>query len=531
MPGKYLLTTLGCKVNQYDSQRIRETLEALGWRPAQGGEKPDIAVVNTCAVTATASAKSRQLIRRIACGGDTPVYVVGCGAGADAERIRRIHGVHTILDHSVDIPAELEASLPGLPPFSPNFIVSRPQPVVKLGLRRAARGELQTDHMSEHSATQPPRLPAVRERSSVGQLRGRIHRFAGHQRAFLKVQDGCDAFCTYCIVPRLRRELKSKPLDVALAEARALVRAGHTEIVVTGVYLGAYGRATALRRKMGKGGSPLSELVGALADVAGLERLRLSSLEPGDVDAQLLEVLASRRNCVPHLHLSLQSGSAKILRRMNRQYTPGQYVAMIDRARRALDQPAITTDVIVGFPGETEEDFRATLDLAAYACFSKIHAFPFSPREGTAAGRWSREFVHPSIVRERMRRLAEVESRCSYAYRQGLIGTSERVLVEGVDCEPRTPDSKVGHSSFGDGVPGRSAAYDVQPAIASGRADRYFEVRVVAEGARPGDLVPVRIDRVTPTRTYGVLQRWLGARSDPATPEYALTGDIRQDVY
>jgi len=308
---------------------------------------------------------------------------------------------------------------------------------------------------------------------------GRIESFAGHQRAFLKVQDGCDAHCTYCIIPRLRSRLRSKPVEVAVAEARGLVRAGHREIVLTGIFLGAYGRTTAIRRRFPPGRSPLAVLVEALAEVEGLERLRLSSLEPGDVDGDLLEVLAGHPTCVPHLHLPLQSGSAAILRRMNRQYSRDAFGRMVERVRAALDRPSITTDIIVGFPGETEADFGATLEIARFAEFCKIHAFRFSPREGTAAARWEREFVPSAIVAERMARLAEVEGEASLAYRRRLLGLTERVIVE--------PQRR----NF------------VQGRLRHGCSDRYFSIHFEASDVRTGDLVRVRIDRVTATRTHG----------------------------
>jgi threonylcarbamoyladenosine tRNA methylthiotransferase MtaB len=224
-------------------------------------------------------------------------------------------------------------------------------------------------------------------------------------------------------------------------------------------------------------------LVEALARVEGLERLRLSSLEPGDVDDSLLGILATHRTCVPHLHLPLQSGSERVLRRMNRQYTVEAFVEMIGRVRRSLDRPAISTDVIVGFPGETEADFEASLEIARFAEFCKIHAFPFSPREKTAAARWQKEFVPPPVVHERMQRLAEVERECSTAYRRRLLGSAERVIVE--------PSDALDEALNGVG-------------IRHGRADRYFEIHFEADReVHTGDLVPVRIDRITPTRTHG----------------------------
>jgi tRNA A37 methylthiotransferase MiaB len=288
---------------------------------------------------------------------------------------------------------------------------------------------------------------------------------------------------TYCNIPQLRPTLRSKPIEAAVAEARTLVQAGHKEIILTGIFLGAYGRPTAVRKRFTAQRSPLAALVRAIAEVDGVERLRLSSLEPGDVDGSLLEVLATRRSCVPHPHLPLQSGSERILRRMNRQYTRDAYEHMIDGVRRALDCPAISTDIIVGFPGETESDFEASVEMARGLEFCKIHAFPFSPREKTAAARWQREFVHPAVVRERMRRLAEVERECSLAYRRRLRGCVERVIVEPPDGSPDDLETVE---------------------IRHGRADRYVEIHFDTDGqVRTGDLVSVRIDCITPTRTHG----------------------------
>ncbi len=496
MAGKYLLTTLGCKVNQYESQQIREILESHGLRSVRQGETADIAVVNTCAVTAGASRKNRQAIRRVARGG-TPILVVGCGATADGARLRSLPGVVAVLDHHLDLRTELRAALThhmGAGPTRSAADATKPpttagtQPdatwndvwiMAKSAMRRPA---------AEPSPGYPQNtITADLRVKTGGTLTGRIESFAGHQRAFLKVQDGCDAHCSYCIIPRLRPRLAYKPIEVAVAEARDLVRAGHKEIILTGIFLGAYGRETALRRHWSSRESPLADLVAALARVEGLERLRLSSLEPGDVDEALLEVLATRGACVPHLHLPLQSGSPEILRRMNRQYTRDAFIEMIDRVRAALDRPAITTDIIVGFPGEAEDDFEATLEIARHAEFCKIHAFPFSPREQTAAARWQKDFVPPPVVRERMHRLGEVERETSLSFRRRFIGEVEHVIVE----EPHESDAP---SSAG-------------MRILHGRAERYFEIHFEADDVRAGDLVSVRIGRVTPTRTHGTLLR------------------------
>jgi threonylcarbamoyladenosine tRNA methylthiotransferase MtaB len=501
MAGKYLLVTLGCKVNQYESQQIRQHLDSIGLQPAEPGETADLAVVNTCAVTREALRKSRQAIRRASRDGNTPVLVVGCGSRADPHGLRRLPGVIAAVSYDDDW-SKLHEFLGH---------AGGPKPVLAVG--GAGRTDGATEErpgaggnevwMMPDARPQGASAPASRTNSPLNVIarRGsvktgpplteRIRSFAGHQRAFLKVQDGCDAACSYCLVPQLRPALRSKPINVAVEEASDLVRSGHREIVLTGVFLGAYGRDTAVRRRWRPGRtSPLAALVDAVAQVEGLARLRLSSLEPGDVDCSLLDVLARREACVPHLHLPLQSGSATILRRMNRQYTPEEFNATIDRARSSFGRPAISTDIIVGFPGETESDFEATLSIARQAEFCRIHAFPFSPRSGTAAARRIREFTPRDVVHDRLRRLRELARSLSYSFRQRLLGEAERIIVE------HRPATQSGSRE--------------DPAYCVGRADRYFDIEVSGTGLQAGDLVPVRVIRVTPTRTVGTRMREAG---------------------
>ncbi|MFQ5490603.1 MAG: MiaB/RimO family radical SAM methylthiotransferase [Phycisphaerae bacterium] len=493
MGGKYLLRTLGCKVNQYESQQLREALESCGLRPVTEGEQPDVAVVNSCAVTASASAKTRQAARRASSGGRVPVVVVGCSATADADRLRGIAGVAAVWGHDGNIVQALRGfvvhRLGAVKPNQAGTITAGGSGVTLArtggddeSITEATGGGSQrhpdgSSNPLVNTSVAPPGVD-VNAPPSMGLA---ITRFDGHQRAFLKLQDGCNAHCTYCIIPQLRPRLRSTPIESAVAEARALVRAGHREIVLTGIYLGAYGRETAIRRRFEETGhSPLAEVVDRIAEVEGLVRLRLSSLEPGDVNDHLLDVLAAHDCCVPHLHLPLQSGSSGVLRRMNRQYLAEDFRRMIDRVRAELDRPAISTDIVVGFPGETEADFQETLSLARYAGFCKIHAFPFSPREHTAA-RWKGQFVDGLTVRDRMKRLAELEAELRAAFCGGMTGSIERVLVEG--------DTH-------------------RPGPVHGRTDRYFEVYFEPRPANvlmPGDVVRVRIDRVSPRRVHGTL--------------------------
>jgi threonylcarbamoyladenosine tRNA methylthiotransferase MtaB len=304
---------------------------------------------------------------------------------------------------------------------------------------------------------------------------------SGRQRAFLKVQDGCDAHCTYCIIPRLRPVLFSKPAAEAVEEARRLVDAGHVEIVLTGIFLGAYGQPTALRRRQPAGRAPLAELVDSLCTrVPGLKRLRLSSLEPGDLTDDLLAALTSHAQVVPHLHLPLQSGCDSMLRRMNRQYHRGDFLHMVDRVNAAFDRPALTTDIIVGFPGEGAAEFDQTVEVAERAGFIHIHAFPYSPRPGTAAARWADDYVRGPVVNERIRFLKKLAGDHSHRFRLQFVGQTVGVIVE--------RDEEI--------VDGRRLLH--------GRCERYFPVHFEAAGAaRAGDAVRLRIDQVTLSKTIG----------------------------
>ena len=502
MSSKYRLSTLGCKVNQYESQQVCELLEALGLRPAAEGERADWAIVNTCAVTRSAAAKSRQAIRRLGAAGATQTIAIGCYASADPEAVAALKGVTHVLGHESDILARIRKlvarSLAEIPLRAAKGSGPVPPGIVQAGLRLSGAipgappepGPTPRQDGSAVATTTISISPCSPFVNTGDSLIGVIQRFSGHTRAFLKVQDGCDARCTYCIIPQLRTRLRSKPIEAAVAEARQLVASGHREIVLTGVFLGAYGRETARRCRFARAAapSPLAALVDALAKVDGLGRLRLSSLEPGDVDDTLLEVLARHEKCVPHLHLPLQSGSADVLRRMNRQYTVDDFVVMVHRVNAALDRPAISTDVIVGFCGETDEMFEQTLSVARQAKFCKIHAFPFSPRPGTPAARWGKQIVPRQTVKDRMIELRKLEGELAHTFQAQFVGETTRVLVEGT-----TPS-------------GANEEAAPKPAcLAHGRSDRYFEVFFDAPYVKPGELVTVRIDRVAPNGVHGIL--------------------------
>lgn len=513
MAGTYRVITLGCKVNQYESQQLRRVLEQAGWRPAAPGEEPALTVVNTCAVTADASRKSHQAVRRaLRAGGG--VIVTGCEATARPEALARLPGVALVLTHGSPGPARLHQWVsarqqpepraprrPAADPFRRGARVSLPVLDAEQPCGAQPPGPHREGLGTDHSPPDPtlPMAPVNDADFAVS-----IEEFEGHQRAFVKVQDGCDAWCTYCIIPRLRRRVVWKPLDVVVREVESLVAHGHREIVLTGIFLGAWGQETALRRRWVADRPRLSDLVRAVARVPGVGRVRLSSLEPGDVSDDLLEVLASEAACVPHLHLPLQSGSPAILRRMNRQYTREEFDRTVERVRAALDRPAITTDIVVGFPGETEADFEQTLEAARAAGFSRIHGFPYSPRSGTVAARWRERFVSGQRIRERMGELRRVATDLSLAFRRQFVGETERVLVEAV---------------VGRGDAGRRV-------LCRGYTDRYFEAVFEGPPAMEGQMVPVRIERVTPRRTHAVALEPL----EEATPPGTRCADSREEA-
>jgi threonylcarbamoyladenosine tRNA methylthiotransferase MtaB len=424
----FMVETLGCKTNAADSERVAGLLRARGLVPVGAGGRADVRVVNTCSVTTAAAAQSRAASRKSARVGAPLTIVMGCWATSDPWVAGEIPGV-TLITHHDDLEARLDAALA------------------------------------------PYNLPRRTPLPVLGESRAR-------QRAYLKIQDGCDAHCTYCIIPQLRSKLWSLSPAQAVDEARKLLDQGHAEIILTGIFLGAFGQPTALRRRQ-TGSGYLAELVESLCtQLPHLPRLRLSSIEPGDLTPELLAVLSDYPQVVPHFHIPLQSGSDAILRRMNRQYTRADFLDLVDRLNAAFDRPALTTDILTGFPGEDDGDFADTLAVVEHARFIHIHAFPFSPRPGTAASRWTSEFVHNATATERVRELTRRAEVCNLEFRRGFVGELATVIVEKDLAES-----------------GRC----------HGRTERYFDLELTSGERGTGEIVRVRIDRVEGVRTEGSL--------------------------
>ncbi len=481
MPSFHIIT-LGCKVNQYDSQAISQLLQDRGLDRRDELSRPaDLVVVNTCCVTQAALAKSRQAVRRAAARNPAArLVIVGCAASRHQASLARAAwqagaAALTLAGHDQDIVAAMEQAVETIlagadcsSAAAGGLVAPRNEECMKAGAPAAGPSR----NIAAESITPQPPCHVNCSQPALGPIRD----FPRHQRAFLKVQDGCDAFCAYCIVPHVRKHPHWRPVEQILAEAAALVAAGFPEIVLCGVFLGAYGQPTAVRRNW-QTPPQLPSLVERLCGVPGLRRLRLSSLDAGDVSDELVEVAARNENCLPHFHLPLQSGSDRVLSRMNRQYDSADFLAAVRRLGRRLENPAVTTDVIVGFPGEDETDFEATLEICRQAAFSRIHIFPFSAQPGTPAWQWRREGPAGAIVRQRCRRLRELQQELSLAYRRQFIGQVAQVVVE--LPSPKTP-----------------------PGIAHGLTERYLEAEFPS-AAPPRSLVAVRITGLTPTGLTG----------------------------
>ena len=385
---RFRVLTLGCKVNQYESEYLREGLLLLGFEEVGEGEVADLYIVNTCTVTGDADEKSRKLIRHLARENpQAEIVVMGCYATRRPEEVARLPGVRKIITDKSQLP---------------NFLRS-------LGLADPPRG---------------------------------VRAFARRHRAYVKIQDGCRAGCTYCVIPQVRSRLTSRLPEEICEEVDRLVDAGYREIVLTGIHLGFYGvdLPQQVREKLQAGidgppGNPLAYLVEHLLRRRNDFRIRLSSLEAVEVSPLLLELMKAypRRIC-PHLHLPMQSGSSRILERMGRRWAASQFLERCQTIQETLDRPALTTDVMVGFPGETDADFQGTVQAIQKIGFAKLHVFRFSPREGTPAATMPDQ-VPGKIKRERAEVLIALGEELRKRYIQSLHGSELQLLVETPDAE------------------------------------------------------------------------------------------------
>ena len=373
--------TLGCKVNQYDTQLMREQLEAAGYHTVPFNESADIYVVNTCTVTQISDKKSRQITARAKRLNPESILVIcGCFAQVAPQAAAALKGADIIIGTSnrKDILAYID-----------QFSKDRKQMV---------------------------------DVDNCGTLeQEEIHTFAEKTRAVLKIEDGCENYCSYCLIPFARGKIRSKPLEIIQKEASALVKNGYREIVLTGIHLGSYGK---------ENGIPcLEKAIKAVANVQGIERIRLGSLEPRIITEEFLNEIKDIPSLCHHFHLSLQSGCDKTLRAMNRHYSAEDYRQAVFLLRSTFEDCSITTDIIVGFPGETQEDFEECLRFADEIKFAKIHIFPYSAREGTKAAKMPGQLTK-SIKAERVKIMEKIEEKNRFDFWNKMIGTEQTIMPE-----------------------------------------------------------------------------------------------------
>lgn len=417
------IITLGCRVNQYESDGLAETLTAMGFSIVRPGEKADITIVNTCTVTGESDRKSRQMIRRAAA--ESAVIVTGCyGQVAGAEA----------------------AQIPGVAYVCGNGEKSRiPQVVLALAEGRPVEKMGVTDIMT--AAYDPMRRHVPR-------------RF----RSFIKIEDGCGNRCAYCIIPAARGKVRSRDREEILEEAAALAAAGSPEVILTGIETASYGMDFH-GEKRERYGMALASLLQAVDRVPGIRRISMGSLEPTVMSAPFVEALAGMEHLLPHFHLSIQSGSSSVLRRMRRRYTAEAALEAIARVRSAIPEATFSADIIVGFPGETEEEAAETMAFAKEARFLHLHIFPYSKRAGTEAAAMPGQ-VPENVKKVRLKALEDLQA-----------GLRLDMLETYVDDHRETPVYILVEQQKG--------------TVANGHSEHYVEIDIETDTDLNGQIVPV----------------------------------------
>jgi threonylcarbamoyladenosine tRNA methylthiotransferase MtaB len=440
-PCKFFISTFGCRCNQADSSEMRARLCAGELEETKSPEDADLIVVNSCTVTRRADQQVRQAVRRYHRENpDARLVVTGCYAERDPETIAGIPGVSKVLGNAD---------------------------------RKRLADVWHADTAAGEKIIRSP-LGADRDFLMTGAAR-----WGGKTRPFIKLQDGCDARCSYCIVPAVRGASRSAAPEEILAGIRSLVERGYQEIVLTGVNLGTYGRRL-------KPPVRLADVLARVLEIPGLGRLRLSSVEPMSFDLSIIELAAAHRNFAPHFHIPLQSGSGRTLRRMRRPHTPARFLDLLEYIQSRLPAAGLGTDVLAGFPGETEEDFRETCELVRKAPLSYLHVFPFSAREGTEAFSLP-DRIPPAVLDKRCEILREISQSKNLEFRRRFLG--QVVPAIGLDLE----------EEMGEGI---------------ALTENYIHVRISDGAVASNRLIRIRIEDVQPGGTRGSV---IGCEPSPAT--------------
>lgn len=418
------ITTLGCKVNQYESSAIMERLKEEGYTEVGFDEIADVYIVNTCTVTHFGDKKSRQLLRRATkLNPNALIVAMGCYAQVSPEEIWNIAGVDLVVG------TKDKHNLP--------LLIDKAQ--------KGKRQKLVTPFLELKSFEE---MPAVA--------------YTNRTRAFLKIQEGCNNFCAYCVIPYARGPLRSRLPKSSLKEAMELVQKGFKEIVLTGIHTGAYGKDL-------KEDIDISYLLREMAKIKGLYRLRLSSMEPMDFNEKVIYEFSKGSPICRHIHIPLQSGDNEVLERMRRHYTRKDFLDLVQNIRQKIPSVAITTDIIVGFPGETKAQFLNTLALVEEIGFAGIHVFKYSPRKGTLASKFPDQ-IDPMEKERRSKKLISLGEKMAENFAKNFIGTEQEVLAE--------------------------EYYDQEKGLYQGFTDNYLKVIFPGSDKNRGDLLKVRIEEL-----------------------------------
>ena len=431
----FKIITLGCKVNQYESAYLQESFINAGWRRVPGYEKADLTVINTCIVTGKASYQSRQAIRKaIKENSSGSTIATGCYAQAFPDELAEISGLGLIAGNRAK----------GRLPY------------ILLEKRDTAKPFLISDDFEKNIPFEF--LP--------------IKRFPGRTRAFLKIQDGCRSFCSYCIVPFARGPLRSLPPSGVISSLETLRENGCREVVLTGIHLGKYGVDF-------NNGVNLKSLLNLIGKQGLSLRIRLSSINPNEIDPVLIEIMALENWLCPHFHISLQSGDTGVLKRMNRDYTSGMFAKLVGNIHKRMPLSCIGVDVMAGFPGEDDPAFENTYKLINDLPISYLHVFPFSPRKGTAAAGFSEQIDH-RVIKERAGKLRKLGQRKREAFYRRCLGSEFPVLAEGWESKEK--------------------------GLIKGLSDNYLKVFFPCSNLIKNRMVSVRMERLDGQDLIGILQ-------------------------
>ena len=414
---KVTFYTLGCKVNQYETEAMREAFAAAGHTPVPNSAPFDAAVINSCTVTAESDRKTRQILHKVRRENPEAIIILtGCMVQAFSEEAKALTDADIVCGNT-DVKKTVE--------YAERFL--------KDGER--------IFEVSEHKKTERFNTPVLSS-------------FAERTRAYMKIEDGCDRYCTYCIIPTARGSVRSKPLAEIAAEAETLSRAGFSEIVLVGINLTSYGKGENI---------DICDAVDAAASPDGIKRVRLGSLEPDHISDNVLERLKAQKKFCPQFHLSLQSGCNETLKRINRHYDTAFYRDLVSRIRAVFEDASVTTDVMVGFAGETDEEFSKSLAFVKEIGFAKTHVFAYSRRRGTVAYGLPAQITRAEKA-ERSRRMIETALACEEEFLKGLVGKTEYVLFE-----------------------------TAEKGFAEGYTPNYSRVLVKSDEPHTGEILPVKI--------------------------------------